>query len=699
MVGAQPEGSCRGSQMSSPFAFVLAALGLCSCQAQGGVERGPPSPAPQFSERPTPPAAPSLGLTSVVAGSVAAQRRALLVGINDYLYDGEIQDLRGTANDVEAMRDVLTRRFDFAPENVLILRDRKATRANILKEFGRHLIDPASPDTVAVFYLSGHGSQTYDTSGDEADGYDETLVTYDSGRSEHENRDLTDDELNELIGQLNAKTSHVTVILDSCHSGTAARAAGVIKAAPRDDRGRPAQPGPRGTTPLPTDGASGFRPKAMSYVLIAGAESQEFSYERVIEGRPMGALTWFLTRALWTSPPQATYRDIMDRVASDVAITFPAQHPQVEGLEQDSVLFGTAHYLPQPYFEVTTAAGRIELAAGAVHGVTVHSRFAAYAPGTKVFAGIQPLAELEVTKVEGTRSEVSSSNDTPMPPGVRAVEVEHQFDEVALRVKLLDPAGTQKAISKARATLSRVAVGLHDYGQLALVETGAYDMAAGIDIAKGSIFLEGGTAGARVGVIPSTDVAEAVRQLVAWGKWYALWRLSNESSPLSLSLSVEGSETDVPAGRELEVKLHNDSSSRLYFSLLDLSFDGSIALAFPPAGAHEFIEPGATWRHKLTPCVPAQRSEIQDVLKVFSTQKPHDLSLVQQDPTEKSLARSVGNNQRRVEDLLGAIVLGERAKGLIPPSRMPIDGWATRQLAIHVHAAPGAESCAPSVRP
>lgn len=61
-------------------------------------------------------------------------------------------------------------------------------------------------------YYSGHGAQIKDTSGDEADGYDEVMV-FDSGR-------IIDDELAVYLNKYSRGTAHTLLISDCCHSGT-----------------------------------------------------------------------------------------------------------------------------------------------------------------------------------------------------------------------------------------------------------------------------------------------------------------------------------------------------------------------------------------------------------------------------------------------------------------------------------------------
>lgn len=64
---------------------------------------------------------------------------------------------------------------------------------------------------LTVFY-TGHGAQIKDTSGDEADGYDEVVV-FDSGY-------IVDDELARYLNDYCRGTAHTILLSDCCHSGT-----------------------------------------------------------------------------------------------------------------------------------------------------------------------------------------------------------------------------------------------------------------------------------------------------------------------------------------------------------------------------------------------------------------------------------------------------------------------------------------------
>jgi hypothetical protein len=178
-----------------------AAVALAAALVSGGAGTAAPPPSPAPTAAPARP--PATG---------AVTRRALLIGIDTYLSD-QMRTLKGCVNDVARMKGVLMSRFEMEEANILTLTNDQATRDAILSAIQTHLIDKARPGDVVILHFSGHGAQALDDSSDEVDGFDETIVPHDSRVGNV--RDITDDELNELLARLSAKTPNVTVILDS----------------------------------------------------------------------------------------------------------------------------------------------------------------------------------------------------------------------------------------------------------------------------------------------------------------------------------------------------------------------------------------------------------------------------------------------------------------------------------------------------
>jgi len=146
----------------------------------------------------------------------AGRKRAILIGIN---YVGQQGQLSGCHNDVKNIKKYLTEVQGFNESEMLILMDdgnhHPPTRKNIIDAFKRIGEYSNAGDVVFVHY-SGHGGRVRDTSGDEDDGYDETLIPVDFQRA---GQIVDDDILKILVKPIKAGV-YVTVLMDCCHSGT-----------------------------------------------------------------------------------------------------------------------------------------------------------------------------------------------------------------------------------------------------------------------------------------------------------------------------------------------------------------------------------------------------------------------------------------------------------------------------------------------
>jgi hypothetical protein len=106
-------------------------------------------------------------LLCLSSGSFAQNKRALLIGINDYykldpstqsiVRDAE-NSLRGCINDAKSIRELLLSRFSFKASEISEIYNKEATQDKILSELDKLLAASKSGDIV-FFYYSGHGIQ------------------------------------------------------------------------------------------------------------------------------------------------------------------------------------------------------------------------------------------------------------------------------------------------------------------------------------------------------------------------------------------------------------------------------------------------------------------------------------------------------------------------------------------------------------
>ena len=395
----------------------------------------------------------------MTGASDSRSRHALLIGINKYPNFRAEKQLFGCVNDVDAMAKILQENFKFPANNVVVVRNEQATQLGIRSEM-KQLIARVGPGDIVVLYYSGHGSQMTDLHQDEASGKDNTIVPYDSARWNKPNRDILDDEIHLWLAQLTQKTPYVTLIFDCCHSGSMARDAFGDRERwiPVDDRpaeqlqwdvtGSPLLDASeasqsRGTRDV---GPSGWLPRGDGYVLLAGSEDVESSWELTTSANEgaitHGALTYFLIQELRQTSPGTTYREVYERIHPLVTAKYPRQHPQIEG-KQDREIFDTHEVEPLRFVAVVERSGdTVRLAAGAAHGMTIGSQWAIYPQGTKsvdLTNNASRLGLAEITHVRAVSAD-AKLNEAAEPdnikPGCYAVEYAHNYGDMQLKLAI-----------------------------------------------------------------------------------------------------------------------------------------------------------------------------------------------------------------------------------------------------------------------
>jgi len=256
-------------------------------------------------------------------------KKALLVGINIYAPSLD-SNLSGCVNDVQDIRSVLVDLYKFDPVNIRVVTDERATKANIIERLQWLLNDTKAGDEL-VFHYSGHGSQVADRNGDEvSDHLDEIICPHDMNWDDP----FTDDILSEIISKL-PKGANLTVIADSCHSGTITR--DLVQKNPGNKIKARYLPPPFDITSRALDRdllvnkiAKSARGVPQNHVLISGCMDDQTSADAYIDGRYNGALTWALVNTIKMNP-YATYQSTYVTVLSKLAAVGYAQTPQLSG--------------------------------------------------------------------------------------------------------------------------------------------------------------------------------------------------------------------------------------------------------------------------------------------------------------------------------------------------------------------------------
>ncbi len=148
-----------------------------------------------------------------------ADDRALIVGIERYA-DSTIKPSLGSEQDANDVERFLRDKLGFSQGSIKKMTNGDATSQQIKNLFESWLIEGTRAGDRVFFYYSGHGSYLPDDDKDETeDGYDETIVPYDTVRRRE--RMIRDDQFSLWITQLIGR--RVVMIFDSCHSGTISR--------------------------------------------------------------------------------------------------------------------------------------------------------------------------------------------------------------------------------------------------------------------------------------------------------------------------------------------------------------------------------------------------------------------------------------------------------------------------------------------
>jgi hypothetical protein len=338
-------------------------------------------------------------LLALSAAAPAPQsRKALVVGIDRY--DGSpaakrpMRPLRGAVQDAKAMAAVLKDRFHF---EVQVLADGEATRAGILSAIQSYLVEGTAPGDLRVLYFSGHGGQVVNTASPELDKLDETIVPFDGPAG---STDIRDKELAPALGEVIRRGGVLTVLLDSCHSGSATRGPpeqrrfpGEAKVAPLDPRdvADPSQP-----VPLELRGA----------LVLSASQDLESALEVDIPnvGR-RGAFTFALVAAL--ADPDAARepaRRLFNRARQQMEL-LTSQQPVIAGSlqRQRSSLFdaGPPAITAAVEVPVTRNGDRLEVGAGSTLGLGVNSVLAPKAGALR----------LVITSVEGPSTSLARVRD------------------------------------------------------------------------------------------------------------------------------------------------------------------------------------------------------------------------------------------------------------------------------------------------
>ncbi len=418
----------------------------------------------------------------------AFERRALLVGVTEF-QDPRLKSraLRGPANDVELLRQVLTRPpLSVPPSNIRILRRSaepalRPTHANIQREFARLAQISKKGDQVVVL-LAGHGSQqpaNADSSDEEPDGFDEIFLPEDigtwDGKIGRVKNAVVDDEIRVWVNNIRNTGAFVWLIVDACHSGTMTRGLEVERQIPMSEL----IPAAAINASRQADSRANASPNILGLSDSAGdvaalyaAHMAETTPEKPLPtaGSPIhGLFTYTIADILSQSSSPLTYRELALRVLERYrSVPRYSPTPLFEGGGLDRQLLGQATWpeRPQMLLADRTASGPWNLRAGSVHGLTVGSILEVFPPagtsradtriGYVKVVGVQPTS---ATVLPTAYDSVAAPEPSRLAVASRARVRYYEFGDFQLKVAF-HSGRPPTAIERALANLSASTNGL-----------------------------------------------------------------------------------------------------------------------------------------------------------------------------------------------------------------------------------------------
>lgn len=555
---------------------------------------------------------------------------AVIVAISNYAPNTGWNSLN-SENDVPLIRESLKRQ-GFAESNILIIRDKEATKAGILNAIQKQLIDKAKPGDICVFHFSGHGEQVFDDNGDEADGYDEALVTYDApmdyqpGVEKH----LRDDEFGFKLEEIRKKlgpSGSLLVIVDACHSGSSTRS-GL-----GNYRGTTTKYQPKGYSPKATvskvneglftlgESKPGLSPMSAFFASASSELNQECGEEHC------GSLSLAFSKAMAKADAKTSYRSLFDNIRLEMSKMVPGQTPNAEG-DLDVEIFGGKALGKPNYYTLNEILGKkkVSILCGKIYGVFAGTTFKVYPSNTYNREGVTPIAKGTIITATPYSSEVEL--DTELTED-QLKTAWYFLDEISygdLNVNVTIRSKDQALTTQLKAALVKIK-------QAKLVDE------------QGDVFIEQGTTGFspdsiyistssdyRLGVVSkNTDPEELFNFLSAkigsYGRAAYLRNLNMSNEELKVSFAfvpieykkAEGNNEaivkDLPMntikdasgnivfqhGDWYNVVIKNEGQERLYYNVLEIQPDNIVNVLFPAKNqqpAECFINPGDSIRVK-----------------------------------------------------------------------------------------------------
>ncbi|TFY82258.1 hypothetical protein EWM64_g1761 [Hericium alpestre] len=269
------------------------------------------------------------------------KKKALCIGIN---YIGTSAELKGCINDARNIERFLCSNFGYKRDDIVVLTDdqqhprSRPTKENMLRAM-QWLVQDAHPNDSLFFHYSGHGGQTKDLDGDEADGYDEVIYPVDFKENGH----IVDDEMHAIMVRPLPPGCRLTAIYDYSTEGkikepnlAAEAGQGLLSAATsyaRGDMGGVFQSvtgllkSATGNASKANEKAKATRTSPADVISFSGCKDSQTSADAVEAGAATGAMSYALITALSTTSRQS-YQQLLQSLRGILKAKY-SQKPQL----------------------------------------------------------------------------------------------------------------------------------------------------------------------------------------------------------------------------------------------------------------------------------------------------------------------------------------------------------------------------------
>ncbi len=291
---------------------------------------------------------------SMAFPAVSQDKLALLVAIGQYPANSRIRPI-ASVTDIKYIKAAL-HKHGFDDKNIQTLINAKATKQGILTSLNS-ISKKAKKNDIVVISFCCHGQQirdqrTVELGKDEDDGYDEALIPYDargvySPTGYRGEKHLRDDDLFPILLEIRrniGKDGSLLVLIDACHSGTGTRA---------DDfpvsRGEPV-PFPDPENPYDPAAVSEIDSKnsfldnlddsISNMVVISGSGPHQENKQMLVNKEEVGSLSWGFYKAMSEMDAGNDYGMLFQKIKATIQAVIPEQLPMIEGNTSQVIFSG-----------------------------------------------------------------------------------------------------------------------------------------------------------------------------------------------------------------------------------------------------------------------------------------------------------------------------------------------------------------------